>query len=379
MILFLVTFFLVYGGVHAYAFLKVRAALNLGLRSGITVILFMGLMVLAPVLIRVAEGAGLPLLPRILACIGYLWMGLLFLFFSVSAVMDICRLFVHAVGMLLEKDLSLFSLQPGTSFAIALAFSILVSVYGYFEAEQVRIEQVTIRTPNISAEVGRVRIVQISDVHLGLIVREQRLKRMIQKVREAGPDLLVSTGDLVDGQIDNLDGLSEILAGIRPRYGKFAVMGNHEYYAGIDQALDFTRKAGFTMLRNEGVTAGCGINIAGADDPAGRRFGLKDKVSEKELLQGLPHEPFTLLLKHRPVVDPGSIGLFDLQLSGHVHKGQIFPFNLITWLFYPVRVGHLVFENGSYLYVSRGSGTWGPPIRFLAPPEVTVIELVHEV
>ncbi|MEK6776566.1 MAG: hypothetical protein AABY87_06780 [bacterium] len=178
--------------------------------------------------------------------------------------------------------------------------------------------------------------------------------------------------------MDNLDGLSELMAGIRPRYGKFAVMGNHEYYAGIGQTLDFTRKAGFTMLRDEGVSAGCGISIAGVDDPAGRRYGLKDQVSEKALLQGLPHGPFTLLLKHRPVVDQGSVGLFDLQLSGHVHKGQIFPFNLIAWFYYPLRAGESVLGNGSHLYVSRGSGTWGPPIRFLAPPEITVIELVHE-
>ncbi|MEK6775442.1 MAG: metallophosphoesterase, partial [bacterium] len=199
MTLFLLTFFLVYGGVHAYAFWKARAALDLGLRSSIALILFMALMVLAPVLIRLAEKAGLPFLPRILAYIGYLWMGLLFLFFSASVAMDIYRLLVHAGGMLFQKDLSLYSLQPGTSFAIALAFSIFISVYGYFEAGQIRIEQVTIRSPKISAAMGRVRIVQISDVHLGLIVREQRLKRIIQKVREAGPDLLVSTGDLVDG------------------------------------------------------------------------------------------------------------------------------------------------------------------------------------
>ena len=126
------------------------------------------------------------------------------------------------------------------------------------------------------------------------------------------------------------------------------------------------------------MRAGVVINFAGAYDPAGRSYGLEGWISERELLQGLSHEAFTLFLKHRPVVDQGAIGLFDLQLSGHVHKGQIFPFNLITWLFYPVRVGKMVPENGSHLYVSRGSGTWGPPIRFLAPPEITVIELVHE-
>ena len=95
-------------------------------------------------------------------------------------------------------------------------------------------------------------------------------------------------------------------------------------------------------------------------------------LSETEMLSPLPRDKFVLLLKHRPLVDKDAIGLFDLQLSGHIHKGQIFPFTLLTALYYP-----LTSEKNTALYVSRGSGTWGPPIRFLAPPEVTVIELVH--
>ena len=96
---------------------------------------------------------------------------------------------------------------------------------------------------------GAFRIVQISDVHLGLIVREERLKRIMEHVRKASPDLLVSTGDLVDGQMNDLDGVTDLLDGVKPRYGKFAVTGNHEFYAGLDQAIAFTRRAGFRVLR----------------------------------------------------------------------------------------------------------------------------------
>ena len=120
------------------------------------------------------------------------------------------------------------------------------------------------------------------------------------------------------------------------------------------------------------------INIAGVDDPAGRMLQNSTTISEKELLLNLQKNIFTLLLKHRPVVDKGSCGLFDLQLSGHVHKGQIFPFSIITWLYYPVDSGVANLMDSSYLYVSRGAGTWGPPIRFLSPPEVTLIELIHK-
>lgn len=194
---------------------------------------------------------------------------------------------------------------------------------------------------------------------------------------EAEPDILVSTGDLVDGQINDLSKMAEMFRAIPSRYGKFAVTGNHEYYAGLDRSLAFTEAAGFSILRGRGVQIADMIHVVGVDDPAGKRFGLQSKVSEEDLLSGPTEQSFTLLLKHRPLVNPKSTGLFDLQLSGHAHKGQIFPFSLIIKTLYPIDAGLLKLEKGAHLYVSRGTGTWGPPMRFLAPPEVTVIDLVH--
>jgi uncharacterized protein len=129
------------------------------------------------------------------------------------------------------------------------------------------------------------------------------------------------------------------------------------------------------MLRGEGVTIHGMVNIAGVDDPAGKYFQIK-KVSEKAVLSSLPGDLFTVLLKHPPVVDKEAMGLFDLQLSGHTHKGQIYPFRYLTRLAFPLYTGYHKLPGNGHLYVSRGSGTWGPPIRFLAPPEVTIIELV---
>jgi predicted MPP superfamily phosphohydrolase len=226
--------------------------------------------------------------------------------------------------------------------------------------------------------VGRLRIVQISDVHLGLIVREERLKRILAIVKEAHPDILVSTGDLVDGEICKLNNLSGLLAEIRPRYGKYAVTGNHEFYAGFEQARCFTEDAGFTLLRGDVVIPGGLITIAGVDDPAVRIEGGSPNISEEVLLADLPEDKFTVLLKHRPLVDEKAAPFFDLQLSGHVHGGQIFPFTIATWLYYPVTAGYAKVSDRAYLYENRGAGTWGPPIRFLAPPEVAVIDLVHE-
>ena len=117
------------------------------------------------------------------------------------------------------------------------------------------------------------------------------------------------------------------------------------------------------------------LNIAGVDDRDRGTYGPDRVVSEKALLEKLPRERFTLFLKHQPVISNESLGMFDLQLSGHTHKGQIFPFNLATKLYYGTHTGLSKVKDNALLYISRGSGTWGTPIRFLSPPEVTVIDL----
>ena len=162
------------------------------------------------------------------------------------------------------------------------------------------------------------------------------------------------------------------------KYGKFAITGNHEFYAGLSHSIGFTEKAGFTILRGRGLNVSGLLNIAGVDDIAGKPYGLMKQVSEKAMLSKLPRNQFILFLKHRPVMGKEARGLFDLQLSGHTHKGQIFPFTLITKLSYPNQAGLLTLAKNTHLYVSRGTGTWGPPIRFLAAPEVTIIDLVHQ-
>jgi predicted MPP superfamily phosphohydrolase len=272
---------------------------------------------------------------------------------------------------------SWWAISPGGAFYIALVVSVVTAAWGVLEAGRIRSEHITILSSKIPESIDRVRIVQISDVHLGLIVREGRLEKILRKVKEAEPDVLVSTGDLVDGQTNDLSKMAEMIRKIPAKYGKFAVTGNHEYYAGLSRSLAFTEAAGFSILRGKGIQVGGLIQVVGVDDPAGKRFGLKSVVAEEDLLSGLKKQSFTLLLKHRPLVNQKSSGLFDLQLSGHAHKGQIFPFSLIIKMLYPIDAGLLALEKGGYLYVSRGTGTWGPPMRFLAPPEVTVIDLVH--
>jgi predicted MPP superfamily phosphohydrolase len=376
-IMFLAIFLLVYGGAHLYVFLKARAALGFGAKAGFLLVIWLLLMVFAPILTRTLERPGLEPAALVMAYIGYTWMGLLVLFFCISITIDVLRLLVYLAGLISAKNFSSLIRMSPYNFLVPLILSACCVIYGFFEAAHIRTERITIETSKLPQGIDRVKIVQISDIHLGVIVGEGKLKKILDIVKREDPDLLVSTGDLVDGEMCNLTGVVNMLREIEPPYGKFAVTGNHEFYAGLDKALAFTEDAGFTILRQETAEVGGFLNVVGVDDGEARRFGRAGNITEQELLSQAPQENFSVLLKHRPTLNQGSLGLFDLQLSGHAHRGQIFPFALVTDAIYPTDEGCLKLEDGSYLCVSKGAGTWGPPIRFLAPPDVMVIELIR--
>lgn len=371
MFLFLFTYFAIYGGAHLYLLSRTVTAFGLGAPFPAILAVVAAFMVLAPILVRVLERMQLERAARLTAYLGYLWMGLFFLYLSASLALDIVRVTLGFSGWVLHRNLLLTETRIlATSFGIAVA----ASIYGFFEARRLKVERVILESPKVPARLGRFRIVQLSDVHLGLMVGKGTLRRILERVTQLTPDLLVSTGDLVDGQMDGLRGMEEEFRRVSVPYGKFAVLGNHEVFAGVGPSAGFTRGAGFHLLQGESFLVADFIAVAGVDDPALFR-GTQKGSNEGELLSGVSRDRFTLLLKHRPSVAPESVDLFDLQLSGHVHKGQIFPFNLLTHLAYPAPMG-LSRTGSSFLYVSRGTGTWGPPLRVLAPPEITVIDLV---
>jgi uncharacterized protein len=375
-IFFFLAFFAIYGGMHFYAFLKLKAAYGLVGRDKNIAAFLLIFMAYLPFIVILLSHAKMEATVRPLAYIAYFWLGILLLFFFSSLAVDIYHLVVRMSGALSKKSFSFLFLSAKNAFLIPLVISLAANFYGFFEARNIRVKKITVESAKIPKEAGRVRIVQISDVHLGLILGQAFLGKMIGIIKRNQPDILVSTGDLIDSHIEKKEPLIKALAAVQTKYGKFAVKGNHEYYAGISYAMEFTKEAGFRVLQNELTEAG-GMVIAGVDDPEGRVIQGNEKPSEKEMLEKADRNKFILFLKHRPYVAKTSAGLFDLQLSGHVHGGQLFPFNLVTWLFYPVRASRLIPYEGSYLYVSRGTGTWGPPIRFLCPPEVTVIDVVY--
>lgn len=382
MSLFLISFLSLYGGMHVYAFVRVRGVFSPGQPKTATLAVLMALMTVVPLLVRMAEGAGLERTARLMAWPGYTWMGSIFIFCSALAAADTLRIAAWLSHRIFRTTIPGF-LTAAITCEIALFLALLASGYALYEARRIRTEQVTVTTDKLPPAVRSIRVVQISDVHVGLLFRESRLESVLQAARAAHPDILVSTGDLVDGRlsredvISQLDRMAAMIAAVPVKGGKFAVTGNHEYYAGLDQALEFTRKAGFTILRNQSVALPEGITISGVDDTAGQRRGLPAVTPpESDLLSSLSPRQFQLLLKHRPLVADTGNGHFDLQLSGHVHKGQIFPFNLLVSLKFPIPCGTTRTKNGSFIHVSRGSGTWGPPMRLFAPPEVTVIDII---
>jgi predicted MPP superfamily phosphohydrolase len=361
LVLFVSIFLFLYGGIHLNLLIRIKRAFIPGFPVLVPIFLFFFIMIISPIIVRALERWGLEDLGRGLAYGAYLWMGFVFIHFVLSLIGDILSFI--APRLMTVKAL----------FAACTSLAAAISIYGVMEALQVGVEHITIASPKITPGEKPIRIAQVSDVHLGLLFREERLKRVVERLKEVDADIVVSTGDLVDGQTDGLSGSLELLKGINPPMGKYAVTGNHEFYAGIGRSIEFTRQAGFKVLRGEAVTIKGRINIAGVDDPAG---GTSSEEDERKTLSSLPKEAFTLLLKHRPHAAEASIGLFDLQLSGHTHKGQIFPFGLLVRLVHGRLAGLHELPSSSFLYISRGSGTWGPPMRVLAPPEVTVIDIV---
>jgi len=375
MLIFLLVYFSIYGGMNLYLFGKVYLAFRpSGLRL-LLLALFALLMVTGPVIVRMLERADFLLQARVLALVTYIWMAAVLWFLFLGLAVDIFNLILRAFAIPVP-GFSKLLIPPQMSLAVISAIILAAMAWGLVENSRVRVERVSIRTPLLKPGSAPIRIAQISDLHLGLIVGRSRLEKVMSLIRQADPHILVSTGDMVDGMAPHLDNISGLFDEIKPPMGKFAVMGNHEFYVGISKSIKFHERAGFRVLRGESVKAGDNIVFVGVDDPAGSRVGRPSWTDENAALPDSSPEVFTVLLKHQPVIRDRSMGRFNLQLSGHTHGGQIFPFNVIVKKRYPMMKGLYDLESGSYIYTSRGAGTWGPPFRVMSPPELTVITLL---
>jgi predicted MPP superfamily phosphohydrolase len=236
------------------------------------------------------------------------------------------------------------------------------------------VEEVQLRVPGLHPDIDGLRIVQISDLHVGRNIRRAYVERAVERARQLAPDLVALTGDMVDGPVDRLAPHVAPLAALTEGGRAFFVLGNHDCYSGAPAWIAHFREMGMRVLLNEHTTLRKGaatLVIGGVVDPA-----YRDQQPEISL-QDAPSADFRLLLAHRPGFAPlGERAGFDLQLSGHTHAGQFFPWTLAVRLVHAPHVSGLSREGRMWVYVSAGTGTWGPPVRFGTSPEITLVNLV---
>ena len=266
-------------------------------------------------------------------------------------------------------------LDPRALSLTILAAAGALSVVGLVQARCPRIRRVTVPIENLPPELEGYRIVQWSDVHVGPTIRRAFVESLVERTNALEPDAVAITGDLVDGYADDLRDEVQPMRNLKTRDGVFYVTGNHEYYWRAGEWIPLLQSLGLDFLKNEHRVIARGearLAIAGVTDPVGRQTHTQDP---DRALGTAPAGAIKVLLSHRPQTaeDASRLGA-HLQLSGHTHGGQFFPFNLFIHKFQPIAKGlHRV--GRTWLYVNRGTGYWGPPTRLAVGGEITVIVL----
>ncbi|GFR35854.1 metallophosphoesterase [Thermobrachium celere] len=255
------------------------------------------------------------------------------------------------------------------------ALIILLIIVGTINALNTKVSEYKITTDKRIAE--DLNIVMVSDVHLGTIITERRLNKLVNLINSQSPDIVIFAGDLIDDDIDIFERrrYGEVLKNIKSKYGVYAVLGNHEYISrDIDKVKRCYSEAGIELLIDD-VKEVNGVYLVGRDDQSAVRFSGKDRRSIKDLVWDLDNNKFIIVVDHQPrnIKEVKEAGV-DLQLSGHTHKGQFFPVNYITGKIYDI--DHGIMKNGDFtLVVSSGYGTWGPPIRIATVSEIVKIRV----
>lgn len=268
-----------------------------------------------------------------------------------------------------------------SALAVMLATPAITAI-GFFMARRVApVVHVEVRVAGLPAPLEGFTIAQISDIHVGPTIRRRFVERIVERVNGLGADMVAITGDLVDGPVEELAGHTEPLARLASRHGTYVVTGNHEYYSGVHGWVRELRRLGAHVLLNEHVVlehGGASLAVAGVTDYSAHYFDPSHRSDPQRALHGAPHGSVKLLLAHQPrsARAAASAG-FHLQLSGHTHGGQFWPWNLLVRLQQPFTAG-LNRLGRMWVYINRGTGYWGPPMRFGIPSEITLIRLVGE-
>ncbi|HEY1607973.1 MAG TPA: metallophosphoesterase [Paraburkholderia sp.] len=313
------------------------------------------------------------------------WAGLLAMGFFSSLLMftvvrDIVLASLMTVDAIWPHTIDLADARIGSAAAVVVA-AVLTSAIGFVNARRrARIVSVDVPVDALPPALEGFTIVQISDIHVGPTIKGNYVDAIVDAVNKLDADIVAITGDVVDGSVAQLARHTAPLGRLTGRHGVYVVTGNHEYYSGADAWIAEFRRIGLTVLVNEHVViehGGARLVLAGVTDYTGGHFDPAHRSDPAAALEGAPPDVATrVLLAHQPRTAPAAADAgFTLQLSGHTHGGQIFPWNFLVRLQQPFTAG-LAKLDGLWVYTSRGTGYWGPPKRVGAPSEITRLRLV---
>jgi hypothetical protein len=363
-------------GVGGHAYLAQRLALAPGwpepLRSGLVAVFGIGL---AAVLTQIFVRRRLGILSSALSWTAYVWLGFTFLLLTTTFASDAALWLLGAAATTPQDTLLLERARALLVAVVASAAAGVALRQGLAPPSVRRVEIPLARWPQA---LDGFRIVQISDVHIGPLLDRRFATEIATRVNALAPDLVAMTGDLVDGSVARIGDEVEPFGAIRARHGVYFITGNHDFYSGADAWVERVQELGWRALRNECVVIGDGdarFDLAGVDDHHGALLGPGQGEDLARALGGRETARPVVLLAHDPATfRRASQHGVDLQLSGHTHGGQIWPFRYLVRLTVPWVAG-LYRLGASAVYVSRGTGFWGPPMRLGAPSEITELVL----
>jgi len=341
-------------------------------RTGGAVLVLLTLVVLVTFLTRRSLT---PDQARPLHYVGYLWLAVLLYAAVLLLVGELVRLAVRAVGGPLSAERRRFLSRTIAGGAAVAAVGTVV--YGSVEARRPRVERREVVLDRLDPAFDGFTIAAVSDIHLGPLVDGTDLAEIVALINGTGPDVVAVVGDLVDGTVEELGGYAAPFRDlVAPTY---VVTGNHEYFSGAAEWVEFLPTLGLRVLRNERVEVRRGdavLDIAGCDDRTAARSGVPGHGFDLDAaLAGRDPSRPVVLLVHQPVMVEQAVRAgVDLQISGHTHGGQLWPITQVALVDQPVLAGLTRF-GPTWLYVTRGVGFWGPPTRVGSPPEVTLLTL----
>ncbi len=317
------------------------------------------------------------ILSDVLTWIGSFWLGMMSWFFMAALLVDLFRLFDSAIGFLPSVWYSNGEMTKAWIAGVASSVISLAMFLGFLNARRIRIHPLNIR---IDKPGQPMRIAAISDMHMGALIRRRMVHQMVTKINALKPDIVLMLGDQVDGNVHpvmQLD-LGSELKKIKSKYGVYAITGNHEYIGNAETACAYLEAHGITMLRDESVEV-AGVYLVGREDRASKQFAHLQRKPLADLVAPLDTLKPIILMDHTPFhLEEAEQNGIDLQLSGHTHHAQIWPFSYITKAVYEVSWGYKR-KGKTHVYVSCGSGTWGPPIRIGNRPEIMDITITFSV